>query len=272
MIKDFFNKPITEIITVRNSVRTYKDEELPEEIINKLNDFMKNIENPFNKKIRFKLINIKNIDNIKLGTYGVIKGAKSFLAVTCEKDEFNLEALGYGFELLVLYATSLGLGTCWLGGTFNKGNFAKAMGLKDNEILPIVSPVGYKSDNKSIMESFFKFASKSHSRKAFEEIFFEKDFKTSLTKDSVGLYYMPLEMVRIAPSAVNKQPWLIVEDGKNWNFYNASPKDEIHRIDLGIALCHFHLAAIEMGLQGEFKKMSLPNNKEFEYVISWIEK
>ena len=61
-----------------------------------------------------------------------------------------LIALGYSLEKVILYCTSLGLGTVWLGGTFNKGNFAKAVNLKENEILPIVSPVGYEGGKKSL--------------------------------------------------------------------------------------------------------------------------
>lgn len=61
-----------------------------------------------------------------------------------------LIALGYSLEKVILYRTSLGLGTVWLGGTFNKGNFAKAVNLKENEILPIVSPVGYEGGKKSL--------------------------------------------------------------------------------------------------------------------------
>ena len=48
-------------------------------------------------------------------------------------------------ESLILYATSLGLGTCWIGGTFKKGQFAKAIDLKGDEILPIVLPIGYEA-------------------------------------------------------------------------------------------------------------------------------
>lgn len=61
-----------------------------------------------------------------------------------------LIALGYSLEKVIIYCTSLGLGTVWLGGTFNKGNFAKAVNLKENEILPIVSPVGYEGGKKSL--------------------------------------------------------------------------------------------------------------------------
>ena len=87
-----------------------------------------------------------------------------------------LIALGYSLEKVILYCTSLGLGTVWLGGTFNKGNFAKAVNLKENEILPIVSPVGYEGGKKSL---FAKVVGKNtNKRNDFSQSFFNGDFNT----------------------------------------------------------------------------------------------
>lgn len=60
----------------------------------------------------------------------------------------SLEALGYSFESLILYATSLGLGTCWLGGTFDHSGFASAMDLKEGYLFPAISPIGHFSGKK----------------------------------------------------------------------------------------------------------------------------
>jgi len=67
----------------------------------------------------------------------------------------NQDALefGYLFEKIVLFATDLGLQTCWLGGTFNKGNFEQNMNLLSNEFIPIVSPVGTKKEKPRVFES-----------------------------------------------------------------------------------------------------------------------
>lgn len=48
---------------------------------------------------------------IQLGTYGTIKGAKDFLAITVKDEHFAMEAVGYQFENLVLYATYMDIGT-----------------------------------------------------------------------------------------------------------------------------------------------------------------
>lgn len=131
-MSNMFNRPVDELIKIRNSVRNYDNSPLSEEIINKIENFISKVENPFNQKIRIKLIRKDNSNKeLKLGTYGVIKGANYFLTAVCEKDDLSLIALGYALEKVILYCTSLELGTVWLGGTFNKGEFAKAMSLNE---------------------------------------------------------------------------------------------------------------------------------------------
>ena len=63
-----------------------------------------------------------------------------------------------------------------------------------------------------------------------------------------------------APTAVNKQPWRVVREGSRFHFYEAvslppSPPIDMQRIDLGIGICHFHLAALEAGINGHFSSM-----------------
>ena len=68
-----------------------------------------------------------------------------------------------------------------------------------------------------------------------------------------------LENVRLAPSALNKQPWRIVKQGENFHFFISNDKEEeknlynIKNIDIGIAMCHFDLTCKEKGIKGKFK-------------------
>jgi nitroreductase len=100
-------------------------------------------------------------------------------------------------------------------------------------------------------------------------------------------------MVRIAPSASNKQPWRIVQTGNAWHFYLQRTKRygkgtllfkflrlaDLQRVDMGIAMCHFELTARSLGLQGHWiveepeslnDKLQIP--EETEYTITWISK
>ena len=264
------NKSIKEIIKARYSVRNYDSKTLSDEIINKINSYIKDLTNPFNREVKIKLIE-KSTDHgeIKLGTYGVIKGAKYFFVSACRKDALDLIALGYSLEKVILYCTSLGLGTVWLGGTFNRSNFSKVINLQDDETIPIVAPVGYEGGKKSLLGSLI--GNNKNKRKEFSKLFFNENFDTPLTEDAAKEYFEPLEMIRLAPSAINKQPWRVVKKDDRIDFYVAY--GNLSNVDIGIALCHFHLTTIENNLSGEFKVITPEkDSKEFTYIMSWIKK
>jgi nitroreductase len=277
-----FQEPVVEIIKKRISVRNYEQKPLAEDIKKKLSAYLEGTKGPFNAKIRFKLVDSSIAANskIKLGTYGIIRGASSFTASAVEKGDMYLEELGYELESFILYATSLGLGTCWMGGTFKKGEFAKALGLKENELLPIVTPVGCPAKNKGIVGSLMRTLAGSDNRKAWEELFFNGSFDNRLTKEEAGQYVEALEMVRLAPSASNKQPWRIVKDGSKFHFYINHAKGysstlgfDMQKIDMGIAMCHFEFTLREAGIEGNWEN-NKPNIKlpgeNVEYIVSWI--
>ena len=127
--------PIEDTIRGRKSIRTYKIQSLIEEDKEKLLDFAQTITSPFSSDIRLQLLHRQQgTDNEKLGTYGVIKGASDYITAVIQNTQEDLLALGYSMEVFVLYASSLGLGTCWLGGTFNRSSFIKALQCKENRI------------------------------------------------------------------------------------------------------------------------------------------
>lgn len=276
-----YDVQIEQIIKDRTSVRTYQKKALPQEIKNNITQYISTLSNPFGICIGFKLLELKAADNyMKLGTYGVISGAADYIGATVKPSEFALLALGYTFEKLILYITSLGLSSCWLGGTFKKGEFAKAMQVKKDEIFPVVSPIGYSADKKSLADSIVRYVAKSNQRKPWEVLFFDTDFGNPLQKSAAAQYEAPLEMLRFAPSASNKQPWRVVKKDNIYHFYEAKTpgyskafEHDVQKIDVGIAICHFHLTAIENGLNGEFKKLDKPPialSENVEYIISWV--
>lgn len=263
-----FDKPLSEIIEARYSVRNYDKKPLSEEIITKLEDYISKVENPFNKKIRIKLLKKENNEeSIKLGTYGVIKGANYFLAAACNKEEFAFEALGYTFEKVVLYCTSLGLATVWLGGTFSKGDFAKAMNLQKNEVLPIVSPLGYEGGNKSLIGLLI--GNHKNKRKKYSDLFFDNNFDRPYLFENNDKYSKAFEMVRMAPSSINSQPWRILKKGNIIHIYS-NEKTDINKIDIGIALCHLDLSLQELGVIGEFKFINPKIKSKYKYIVSYV--
>ncbi len=271
--------PIEETIKKRVSIRSYDSKRLSENDKEKLLNEISKLTNPFGENVQIHLIEKDLVPNgAKLGTYGVIRGAKTFLGVSVKKSEYGLIAAGYQFENLILYATNMGLATVWLAATFSRNQFETAMNIKKDELFPAISPIGYAASKKSVTESLMRKTMKSDKRKPWKEIFFLDSFENPLSEEKSNEYFKPLEMLRLAPSATNAQPWRVVKKQGSYHFFethkNNAGKEEvmIKKVDLGIALSHFHQTALENGLTGNFEKQSdlkidVPDNTN--YIISW---
>jgi hypothetical protein len=204
----------------RKSVRTYSGKAIPSELKEKIRKSFDQHSGPFDAPLRFKWLDVPELEGeerIRFGTYGVILGATNFIAGAVKKGDHALEQFGYSFENLILTVTSLGLGTCWMGGTFSRSQFAKAMHLTDDEWLPAITPVGYSSWARGPIDLLFK-PSTGRIRFPWNKLFFNEDLAHPLTPDTSGEYAVPLEMLQIAPSAANWQPWRILKQGNQFHF------------------------------------------------------
>ena len=258
-------------IQKRRSVRTFTGEPLRSEHIAQIKQFINQRHTPFGMTARIELITIFSDGKpVKLGTYGWIKGACDYLVLICEDTPLAETAAACMFEEVVLFCTDLGLGTCWIGGFFNRGDFKKQVSLQPNEKLRVVSPVGYAGDRKRLFEKYIVRADINHSsRKPFGELFFDGNFNRPLTETTAGHFFKPLEMVRLAPSAANNQAWRVLLENKTLHFYK-KPYLQYDSLDIGIALCHFELTCKELGIEGEFEMLKdFPKNDKLKYVISW---
>ncbi len=278
-----FGTSVTGLIQNRTSWRSYREEILGEDDRKRMQDYIDGLAiEPFGSKVRFSLIEAAGPETNKVrGTYGIIRGAKNYIIGLASGGEMDMEDFGYCFEKIILYATSLDLGTCWMGGTYSRKTFGEKISMEAGETIVAISPVGYCANRRTIVDSVTRFAAGSKNRKPWGDMFFAGSFSSSLTKLEAGEYSSPLEMVRLGPSASNKQPWRVIKDDKGFHFYVQRDKmikrmfkyPDLQRVDIGIAMCHFELTARELGLKGGWQKASpdaspLPENTE--YIISWI--
>jgi Putative TM nitroreductase len=276
---------IIETIQTRKSCRTYSNRAIEPEKLAELRQFLaSNTKTPFGSKVRFLLLDFNELEISEfknLTTYGIIKGARQFIAGTVIKQLKAMEDYGYCMEKNILKATSMGLGTCLLGGTFKRSGFAGKINLDESELLPVISPIGYSSDQRSVVDRMFRFVAASDKRKPCHELFYLNDIDTFLDKESSGSFDTPLECVRIAPSASNKQPWRIIKgrDRNAFHFYlkrtpgydKLSKEINLQNVDMGIAMCHFELSAKELGLKGDWNVNDPQITKDgMEYIVSWI--
>ncbi len=274
-----YNSPITEIIPKRRSWRKYKTSSIEDSKIEELEDFIEKLDiNPFSGICRFEILKLEDISRVnQYASYGIIKGASYYIVGIVPRSEYDLEYFSYFLEAIILKATELDLGTCWLGGTVRRDKLKNDINLERDERIPAISPLGYP-DDPGLIRSILRSSLKAKSRNPWEEIFFEeKETNFSpLDKYLLGDYATCLEMVRLGPSAKNGQPWRIIkeEQKNNFHFYRAN-SHQYARLDIGIAVCHFDLTRKEKELEGkweikESKKIKQIVPDEWLYTISWI--
>lgn len=244
-----------ELVKSRRSVRTFDGKAPDKETVMDIMQHAYTTANPYNLPITWKVMSAKKNG---LST-PVISGTDAFIAGKLQKAPHAEEAFGYAFENIVLYAQSKGIGTTWIAGTMDRPAFERAMQLEENEVMPCISPLGYPAKKLSIREGMMRKAVKADSRLPFEELFYADTFAEPLSEESSGTFANALEIVRWAPSAVNKQPWRIVIAENAVHFYEKHSRGyvgedgwDIQKIDMGIAMCHFEKGVEEEGRKCEF--------------------
>jgi nitroreductase len=282
---------ITELIRQRYSVRRYQNTPIAVATQAELQSRLEAIQKgPLGTPVRLKLVAAAAGDSQSLrglGTYGFIKNPTGFIVGAALVNEHALEDYGYAMEQAILEATDLGLGTCWLGGSFTQSSFAKRINKRAAEIVPAVCSVG-NAEAESRLRDPIRRRAHADQRLPWDSLFFEDHFGTPLTPPSAGAYAEALEMLRLAPSASNKQPWRVVRDGQHWHFFCQRTPGygkgsliftllhlaDLQRMDIGIAMCHFEMTARQAGLKGVWLSADpkLPAIDENSvYIASWQE-
>lgn len=261
---------VTDLIRQRKSVRTFDGKPLCIDDRSALENYTATLTNPFSVPITFRLLDVKGCGL----SSPVIVGADTYLAAKVEKVPNFEIAYGYSFEKVCLYALSRGIGTVMLAASLSRAAFEKAMEVKDGEVMPVASPVGYPAEKKSIRESLMRKGLKADARKPFDQLFFEGDFNHSLPESNS--FAKALEMARWAPSAGNGQPWRAVVDGDSVHFYEAktmkdSPLGDIQKVDVGIALAHFDMTLEEEGVKGtySFSDPGIATPENTHYIVTY---
>lgn len=261
---------LLEVIKGRRSVRTFDGKPLRPEDREKLEAFIAGISNPFDIPVTFVLLDAEEHGL----SSPVLSGEKLYVTGKVPGVPYADVAFGYSFERLVLYAWSLGIGTTWIGGTMKRDNFARAAGLQAGERMPCISPLGYPAEKMSVRETLMRKGAGSDSRLPAEKLFFDGSLDKPLSgtkKEALGDL---IEMVRRAPSAVNRQPWRIVVTEEGYHFYEKKDKGyvsdavgDMQKIDIGIALCHFVMGLEEQGktpaVTEEDPGIPVPDNVEY---------
>jgi len=270
-------------IETRKSTRTFQKEPLSPVDIEKISGYLNKPENligPFGYQFEFELlIESEERDKDQIGTYGFIKNPQGYILGSSIIETKSLFDYAYVLENIVLYLTAIGVGTCWLGGRFQKQEAMSQLSLKENEIIPAITPIGYPQEKQRLKERMIRSVLQARKRKPEEQLFYYEAFGQPLG-DRAEEFRQALHYVRIGPSAQNKQPWRLVF-GNNLtqvHFYVTNPLAdnplymcEPQYLDIGIAYNHFKTGLDEVGISGELNidepDIDVPNG--FFYITSW---
>ena len=277
---------VIESIQKRYSVRNYSSRVIEQEKMQQIMEYISiNRKGPFGSNVRFQIVDGSAYDKDelkKLGAYGTIKGPRLFIAGAVNRNTYAMEDFGYCMEKNILMATGLGLGTCWLGASFNRSGFAEKMKISDNEIIAAVTPVGYAGEKNTFKGQALSLIMRSGKRKNPRDLFFYNNIDNPLDLNECGLFATVLECVRLSPSAGNMQPWRIIKNDNAYHFYQKENTTynnycnkryegaKLQNIDMGIAMAHFEMAAAELEIFGEWKiSEPAPAKDELKYIASW---
>ncbi|MCH5346927.1 MAG: nitroreductase [Muribaculaceae bacterium] len=219
---------LLEAIKNRHSVRRYKSEPIPEDILALLRAKIDELNAAGNLHIQL-VVNEPRGFNGPLA-YGQFSGVENYFIVAGKKDDTFDERAGYYGEQLVLYAQTLGLNTCWAGLSYKK--IPGTYDLDDGEKISCYISLGY-----GVTQGV------AHKIKTPEQV--------SNVGDSTPAWFLDgVKAALLAPTAINQQKFSFEYVAPS------SPGDKARvvarkgfslvgytRVDLGIAKCHFEIGA-----------------------------
>ncbi len=198
-----------------------------------------------------------------IGSYGRIKDASAFIAFIGNMDDpFVQEKVGYTGEGIILEATALGLGTCWVAGFFRPEVVASLIDVSAKERVLAVTPVGYAQQSESWEERSMTSFGRSRRRLPLSRL-----VRGLPSEKWPGWANVSLEAARLAPSAANRQPWgFDVQENSITVFVRTGgPEFNVSkRLDCGIAMLHLEVAAADSGCMGEWEFLASPQVAKFK--------
>jgi nitroreductase len=214
-----------------------------------------------------------------VGSYGLVRNAPHLLVAAMPEETPRAQVdTGYVLQQVVLDATILGLGSCWVTGTYDAEHAGRAAGLEAGEVAGAVCSLGYPARGgfDRLHDTAVRRLARGHRRKDLEEIVFSRRWgrKWSAAESDPRLVEV-LECARLAPSAANRQPWRFIVAAERLSLVLTSPS----YFDAGIAMAHVTLSSRAVGCPGEWTlclgdqawagEMGMPRDALAVAVYSW---
>lgn len=250
---------LKEAVRVRHSTRRYAARPVPEEMRQRLQTRAAEAEHLHTPGVRMEIVDgrerVAKILSRYAGIYGLVQGSPHLMLGLLGEDSDRAQLdMGYVLEQVVLDATRLGIQTCWMTGSYEPEEAARAVEVAEGETVAAAIALGYARQDRlaRLHDEVVRRMAGAHRRKPLQEIVFDGRWDRPWSPESAddALVEM-LEWARVAPSAVNRQPWrFILRPGE---IHAAVVEVNTAPIDVGIAMSHVALAAEEVGREGEWQ-------------------
>lgn len=260
--------PIKRTIDSRRSARSYKMISVDEDVIESVKDFAKSMSVPFAHSVEIKFFHA----NPTKALFTAMTSPPDNIAFVAETDIISISKVGFIGELLILFAQSKGLATCWYGHyklselerlmphlqspeqlkEANMG-YGYSKGITTGRRAICITPLGYYEERGLRLLDRITKKTSSFKRKEIRDLLENASDYEELSDDV--LY--ALDLGRKAPSAANSQMWRFGFEDNFKTITIAMPvgykhfKWEHPNTDIGICACHVWLGLIDKGYRPE---------------------
>ena len=198
--------------------------------MDELIDFISALMPPEQDEIDWNFDTLPYLDMMKICSRDPGVKAPHYLVLRAERKQFSLQMSAYIGEMAVLFLTSRGIATRWLGNL--------SIGEDFPDTLPFVAAIAFGRSNEEFRDGSFL-------------------YRLPAGKTCFGQYARYRDIMdagRFAPSFMNKQPCAFVADDKGSIhifrkkvFMNNPIISYVQCLDAGAALAHLEVAAIAAG-------------------------
>ncbi|CAJ36844.1 nitroreductase family protein [Methanocella arvoryzae] len=249
-------------INTRRSVRSYEPRPVEAKTMSDLREFAQSgMQIPFEHSVKVRFFKAPPGSRL----YALKMAPPDNVAFMAKTDVKSISAAGFVGEMVILYATALGLATCWYGhysmaelerllphlgeaAAQPQPKWGYGSGVVPGERAICISPVGYWEKGGIRLADRLTGAFISYKRKPVGELLEGGVKEEDLPREIA----YAIDLARKAPSAANSQHWRFTVSPDFKTVTIAMPAGYRHLkwehpdVDIGICACHFWLG---LGLQ-----------------------
>ena len=256
--------PVKNTIDARRSARSYLMVPVNQYVMYEIKNFAKLMPLPFEHDVEIRFFQAEP----STALYALMKSPPDNVAFLAKTDSISISKVGFVGEMLVLFAQSKGISTCWYGH-YKLAKLQRIMphlqspkqikesnmgyGYSKRETTGTraicITPLGYYEENGLRLMDRLTQKTISYKRKEIADLLVNRGDDSELSDDI--LY--ALDLGRKAPSAANSQMWRFGFEDAFQTITIAMPQGYKHfkwehpNVDIGICACHVWLGLLDRG-------------------------